>query len=70
MSETATTTPRAVLFDRDGTLVVDVPYNSDPALVQVMPTTAVTLRMLRAAKIPIGVMTNQSGIGRGILTDA
>jgi D-glycero-D-manno-heptose 1,7-bisphosphate phosphatase len=70
MSETATTTPRAVLFDRDGTLVVDVPYNSDPAQVQVMPTTAVTLRMLRAAKIPIGVMTNQSGIGRGILTDA
>lgn len=60
--------PQAVLFDRDGTLVVDVPYNGDPSQVTAMPTVDVALRMLRAAHIPVGVVTNQSGIGRGLLT--
>jgi len=60
--------PRAVLFDRDGTLVVDVAYNGDPARVQPMPTVAASLRMLRAAGIATGVVTNQSGIGRGIVS--
>lgn len=61
--------PRAVLFDRDGTLVVDVPYNGDPSRVAAMPTVPVVLRMLRTAGIPVGVVTNQSGIGRGLLTE-
>lgn len=59
--------PRAVLFDRDGTLVVDVAYNGDPARVQPMPTVETALRMLRATGIATGVVTNQSGIGRGIV---
>jgi HAD superfamily hydrolase (TIGR01662 family) len=54
-----------VLFDRDGTLVVDVPYCADPSLVRPMPSAAPALGMLRAAGLPIGVVTNQSGIGRG-----
>jgi D-glycero-D-manno-heptose 1,7-bisphosphate phosphatase len=62
--------PAAVLFDRDGTLVVDVPYCGDPSLVLPMPTARQALDMLRAARIPIGVVTNQSGIGRGIITRA
>ncbi|HEY0812649.1 MAG TPA: HAD-IIIA family hydrolase [Pseudonocardia sp.] len=62
--------PAAVLFDRDGTLVVDVPYCADPRLVRPMPTAAAALAMLRAAGIPSGVITNQSGIGRGIITRA
>lgn len=70
MSATATRTPRAVLFDRDGTLVGDVPYNGDPDRVTAMPTAALALRMLRAAGIPVGVVTNQSGIGRGIFTES
>jgi histidinol-phosphate phosphatase family protein len=57
-----------VLFDRDGTLLVDVPYCGDPTLVRPMPTAAAALSLLRAARIPVGVVTNQSGIGRGILT--
>lgn len=58
----------AVLFDRDGTLVVDVPYCADPALVQPVPAARPALRRLRAAGIRTGVVTNQSGIGRGLLT--
>ena len=59
----------AVLFDRDGTLVVDVPYCADPSRVRPMPAARPALRRLRAAGIRTGVVTNQSGIGRGILTD-
>jgi HAD superfamily hydrolase (TIGR01662 family) len=59
--------PRAVLFDRDGTLVVDVPYNGDPALVEPMPTARAALQALREADIPVGVISNQSGIARGLL---
>lgn len=60
--------PRAVLFDRDGTLIRDVPYNGDPAKVQPMPQAGEALRYLRERGIATGVLTNQSGIGRGILS--
>ena len=66
---TATHRLAAVLFDRDGTLVVDVPYCADPSRVQPVPAARPALRKLRAAGICTGVVTNQSGIGRGILTD-
>ncbi|MHA6625088.1 D-glycero-alpha-D-manno-heptose-1,7-bisphosphate 7-phosphatase [Pseudonocardia sichuanensis] len=62
--------PEAVLFDRDGTLVVDVPYNGDPDRVRPVPGAAAALHLLRAAGIPVGVVSNQSGIARGILTTA
>jgi histidinol-phosphate phosphatase family protein len=63
------TPPRyAVLFDRDGTLVHDVPYNGDPALVEPMPGALAVLTALRAGGVPLGVVTNQSGIGRGTVT--
>src|SRR3954463_352223 len=52
----------AVLFDRDGTLVVDVPYNSDPSLVEPMPTALSAVRALREAGVPLGVVSNQSGV--------
>lgn len=60
--------PEAVLFDRDGTLVVDVPYNRDPALVRPVAGAGAAVRSLRNAGIPVGVVTNQSGIARGLLT--
>ncbi|HSU08290.1 MAG TPA: HAD-IIIA family hydrolase, partial [Pseudonocardia sp.] len=59
--------PAAVLFDRDGTLVVDVPYNGDPELVTPVCTAHAALSLLRAAGIPVGVVSNQSGIARGLL---
>lgn len=67
---TSGSSPRAVLFDRDGTLVVDVPYNGDPALVVPMPGAVEAVALVRAAGLPIGVVTNQSGIARGIVTRA
>ena len=59
--------PAAVLFDRDGTLVVDVPYNGDPELVVTMPGAREALSRLRAAGIPTAVVSNQSGVARGRL---
>ena len=62
--------PAAVLFDRDGTLVHDVPYNGDPAKVDPVATARPALDRLRRAGIPVGVVSNQSGIARGLLTAA
>jgi len=61
------TRPRAVLFDRDGTLVVDVPYNGDPARVEPMPGAREALDRLRAAGVLTAVVSNQSAIGHGWL---
>ncbi|WP_211362836.1 D-glycero-alpha-D-manno-heptose-1,7-bisphosphate 7-phosphatase [Streptomyces phaeoluteigriseus] len=60
----------AVLFDRDGTLVEDVPYNGDPERVRLLPGAKRALDLLRAEGVATGVVSNQSGIGRGLLTDA
>jgi histidinol-phosphate phosphatase family protein len=60
--------PEAVLFDRDGTLVVDVPYNGDPDRVEPVPGAAEALARLRAAGVRTGVVSNQSGVARGLLT--
>jgi D-glycero-D-manno-heptose 1,7-bisphosphate phosphatase len=58
----------AVLFDRDGTLVRDVAYNGDPDRVDPMPGARPALDRLRAAGVPVGVISNQSGVARGLLT--
>jgi histidinol-phosphate phosphatase family protein len=60
----------AAFFDRDGTLVRDVPYNGAPAAVEPMPGARAALDRLRAAGLRLGVVTNQSGIGSGVLTAA
>lgn len=57
----------AVLFDRDGTLVHDVPYNGDPGLVRPVDGAAAAVASLRERGIRVGVVTNQSGIARGLL---
>jgi histidinol-phosphate phosphatase family protein len=59
--------PKAVLFDRDGTLVADVPYNGDPGRVVLMPGAREALDRLRAAGVATAVVSNQSGVGRGYL---
>jgi histidinol-phosphate phosphatase family protein len=62
--------PAAVLFDRDGTLVRDVPYNGDPARVEPLPGVRAALDRLRDRGVPLAVISNQSGIARGRLTPA
>jgi histidinol-phosphate phosphatase family protein len=59
----------AVLFDRDGTLIQDVPYNGDPNKVAPVPGAAEALDRLRSAGIPTAVITNQSGVARGLISD-
>ncbi|MFF0792682.1 D-glycero-alpha-D-manno-heptose-1,7-bisphosphate 7-phosphatase [Streptomyces spiralis] len=59
---------RAVLFDRDGTLVEDVPYNGDPERVRPVEGAREAVQLLRANGIATGVVTNQSGVARGLIT--
>ncbi len=60
--------PRAVLLDRDGTLVHDVPYNGDPGAVAPVAGARDALDRLRAQGLRVGVVTNQSGLARGLLS--
>jgi D-glycero-D-manno-heptose 1,7-bisphosphate phosphatase len=69
MTEAGFAGTQAVLFDRDGTLVVDVPYNADPDRVQPMPTAIPALRLLRSFGLLAGIVTNQSGVARGLISD-
>jgi histidinol-phosphate phosphatase family protein len=62
--------PAAVLLDRDGTLVHDVPYNGDPDRVTPVPGAREALDRLRAAGVPLAVVSNQSGLARGLITSA
>lgn len=65
----ATAKPRvgAVLFDRDGTLIVDEPYNGDPDKVVPVGGALEAVERLRRAGIRLGVISNQSGVARGTL---
>jgi histidinol-phosphate phosphatase family protein len=62
--------PELVLFDRDGTLVRDFPYNGDPDWIRPMEGAAEALDRLRVHGIRLGVVTNQSAVARGLITQA
>ena len=57
----------AVLFDRDGTLVHDEPYNGRPDLVRPVDGARAAVARLRDAGLRVGVVSNQSGVARGLL---
>ncbi len=57
-----------MLFDRDDTLIADVPYNGDPSKVRAVPGARAAVDEVRRHGIPVGVVTNQSGIGQGLLS--
>lgn len=59
---------RAVFFDRDDTLMVNVPYLGDPKKVAIFPEAAEALFTLHKAGFLIFVVSNQSGVGRGLIT--
>ena len=58
----------AVFLDRDGTLMEDTGYVSDPASVRLFPGVADALARLKAHGFLLIIVTNQSGIGRGYFT--
>ncbi len=60
---------RAVFIDRDGTIMHDADYCSDPKQVQIFEGTGAALSRLKKAGYKIIVITNQSGIGRGFFTE-
>jgi histidinol-phosphate phosphatase family protein len=59
---------KAAMLDRDGTIIPDHPYVNDPANVQLLPGAASAIRALAAAGYPSIVVTNQSGIARGLVS--
>jgi D-glycero-D-manno-heptose 1,7-bisphosphate phosphatase len=61
---------KAVFLDRDGTVIVDRGYLSDPAGVVFEPGAIEALRRLHDAGFGLFFVSNQSGIGRGLMTAA
>ena len=59
---------QAVFLDRDGTLVRDVRHGADPAALELLPGAGVMGRALKAAGFKLIVVTNQSGVARGLFT--
>ena len=56
---------RFVALDRDGTIIEERPYLSDPSQVRLLPNAVAGLRALRDAGLSLALVTNQSGVGRG-----
>ncbi|HEY2896995.1 MAG TPA: HAD family hydrolase [Gemmatimonadaceae bacterium] len=58
----------ALFLDRDGTINVDTVHVSQPDTVRLIPGAAAAIARVNAAGIPVLVISNQSGIGRGLFT--
>ena len=58
----------AVFVDRDGTIIEDRDYCSDPKDVKIFPGVPEALRRLKSNGFKLIIITNQSGIGRGFFT--
>ena len=61
---------RAVFLDRDGTIIEDIGYLAAAADVRLLPGAAAAIARLNAAGLAVVVVTNQSGIARGLLDEA
>lgn len=59
---------RALFLDRDGTVIDDVGYPSDPDQVCLIPGAAAAIRGFREAGMAVVLVSNQSGVGRGFFT--
>ena len=59
---------RAIFFDRDNTLIENVPYLGDPSKVNIFPYAKEVIKSLYEAGFKIIIITNQAGVGRGYIT--
>ncbi|GHV29299.1 D,D-heptose 1,7-bisphosphate phosphatase [Synergistales bacterium] len=60
---------KAIFIDRDGTIIRDCGYLSDPNHVELLPGTGERLKAFQDAGYFLVLVTNQSGIGRGYFTE-
>lgn len=63
-----TSRPAAVFLDRDGTIMEDAHFIRLPEQVRLLPGAAAAVRKINDAGVPAIVVTNQSGIARGLFT--
>lgn len=70
--DNANDSPRrpALFLDRDGTIITDEHYLNDPDRVRLMPGAANAIALANDCGIPVVIITNQSGIGRGMISQA
>ena len=70
MTTLSATRRPAVFLDRDGTIIEDTGYVSRPEDVALRPGAADAIARLNRANVPVIVISNQSGIGRGLYSEA
>lgn len=58
-----------LIIDRDGTIIEDVPYLSDPSKIVYFSSVIAALDLLKCYQFKIAIATNQSGIGRMLITE-
>lgn len=61
---------KAVFLDKDGTLIKDIPWNVNPALISLEPYAAQALLALQRQDFRLFVVSNQQGIARGYFSEA
>jgi D-glycero-D-manno-heptose 1,7-bisphosphate phosphatase len=59
---------RAIFLDRDGTVIEELGYLNDPARVRLLPGAADALLALQSGGWKLFIVSNQSGVGRGLIT--
>jgi D-glycero-D-manno-heptose 1,7-bisphosphate phosphatase len=67
--ETLTAGETGILLDRDGTLIRDVGHLNRLEQVEILPRVAEAIRLLCGRGLKVAVITNQSAVGRGLLTE-
>jgi D-glycero-D-manno-heptose 1,7-bisphosphate phosphatase len=71
MTSHSTQLPRAGVFlDRDGTVIVEKNYLSDPDEVELIPSAGEAIARLNRLAIPVVIVTNQAGIARGYFPES
>lgn len=58
---------KALFLDRDGTINIDRVYIANPDLIELIPKAGEAMKLAREAGYLIVVVTNQSGVGRGLI---